>query len=491
MNTTVGELPVPTLNFSTFESFRERDSVKASLSRLTSLVMSGVHIPPVDAFIANSTYTLELVGPSLQCGAPSEDIVRNIDAVFEGTSAKLKADNGTEQQTSIYVAFTPFAPVTYSGRVWPLDDVGQVASNSSDWSDFIDLCILNSRPTCSLISPTMFGIPDESTMGYGKTIDTSNALWLRLNDERLRCSVHKTRFTLEFDARHPVTALKSYTSTVEDVFESDTSEHAGFIVAMQPLLDILTGATYLNPRWCSKASMQMTKCTSDLSYAISQTEIHDTALTALVYEKAGLTYQKVLDIALEDGTIMPPNSLAPSVDPLDVIFARNLSLGAMIEEMSRNLTLSFFSDPRYLSNNESSKATVTTSELVNVYRYNMRNLILAYAIAIGTSTLAVIVGLYMFVMNGLTNGTGSFSTILCSTIQNRALAEKVEDAMPREVSSRSSLSSTVASPEMLRLRVKYGMMLDDAHGSEMERAGYGERSGGKQAGSFGLVGQVL
>jgi hypothetical protein len=163
--------------------------------------------------------------------------------------------NKTVQQMAVYVAFTPFTPWTYGGRAWPLDDLGQTATNSSDRSRFVELRLKGSQPYCSLLCPTVYGIPNNSTIGFGKTIDTSNALWLRFGDDLMYCSVQRTRYRLEFDARTPLTALKSYIYIHEGVSEGDTPENVGFIVAIQPLLDILRDnrpglcvITNINPR---------------------------------------------------------------------------------------------------------------------------------------------------------------------------------------------------------------------------------------------------
>jgi hypothetical protein len=477
---------VPIIDFPSFENYREADSVKASLSRLARLVTSSSQIPPLDAAVANSTYTLEIVGPSLKCDTPSPDVTENIDAIFEGTSESVEAE-GSTQLTSVYVAFTPFTPVTYSGRAWLLDDVGQVHRNSSDWDTFISSCIKNKSPSCSLIAPTMFGIPDDSTAGYGKTIDTANALWLRFGDERLSCSVQKSRYKLDFDARHPITALKGYTSENEGVFESDSLEHAGLITAVQPLLDILTGATNFNHRWCYLSMMQMDKCTSDLSYVVSQTSIHETALTALVYGKAAEIRNKTWALVSNEG-IFPPSNPVPSSDPLDALLTRNLTLRELIEDMSRNMTISYLSDARYLSYNTTTVA-VTTTNPINVYSYNARNLTLAYGVAIGTSTLAVVVGMYVFLTNGLRNGTGSFSSIVWTTMRNQRLADAVEQIDVLRSRSEYTRATMVASPEVLELRLRYGTLLDDDR-LDAERASEGMESGSARVEAFGLPSQV-
>ncbi|XPS71716.1 hypothetical protein M3J09_003893 [Ascochyta lentis] len=480
------ELPVPVVNFSAFENFRDGDSVKASLTRLSRLVTSGVQTPPIKAFISNSSYNTEVVGPSLQCTTPSSDVIENIDAVFEGVGGSLQSGNGTIQPMAVYVAFTPFTPVTLSGRPWPIDDLGQSVTNSSYWNEFIDRCVRVSNPACSLIAPTAFGIPDNSSEGYGKTINTANALWLRFGDERLSCSVQKTLYRLRFDARHSSTALAGYSFEHQGVFNYDSGENAGLIIAIQPLLDVLRGTTYFSHNWCSLRDQQTTKCMSALSYKISQTLIHETALTAMVYEKAGEVRNKTWKIA-EKMPIAAPHDSIPSADPLDVSLSRNLTFSNIIEEMSRNVTLSYFTDARYLSYN-STTAAVTTTIPINVYDYNIRNLVLAYSIAFGSSALAVLVGLYVFIMNGCTNGTASFSSILSATIQNKGLCNVVEQ-FRATASGQITSPSMVAGPELLQLRLRYGVLIDDER-SDLENSEEGERET-KRVEAFGVPGQIF
>ena len=482
------DLAVPTLNLSTFTGLREGLAVQAPLTRLSKLVISGIQIPPVQAFIANSSYTLEVVGPSLKCGTPSSDVMKNIDAIFEQTGGHVTDNNKTIQQMAVYVAFTPFTPWTYGVPAWPLDDLGQTRTNSSDWSRFVELCLKDSRPDCSLFGPTFVGIPNNSTIGYGKRIDTANALWLRFGDERLSCSVQKTRYRLDFDARNPLTTLKSYSYTQQGVFDADSPDNIGSIVAIQPLLDILRGSTYMSGRWCFLSQQQMTKCTTALSYVVSQTSIHETALTAMVSLKAAEIRSKTWEVARNQGMgVAAPNDPLPSADPRDMPLMRNLSLREVIEEMSRNLTLSYFSDARYLSPN-GTEAAVTTTTPVNVYHYNKQNLVLAYTVAFGASALAVGMGLYVFVASGCLNRTANFSAILCATIRNPSLGNLIERSTSTG-DAKSTASSTVVGPEVLKMRLKYGTLLDD-HISDVERR---EAGGGDSANieAFGVSGQIL
>lgn len=446
---------VPTLNFSNFLQFEEGLAVGPPLTRLSKLVTSGVQIPPIEAFVANSSYKLENSGPSLKCGEPSPDVVRNIEAVFEATGGTATDNNNnTLQQMALYVAFTPFTPVTDSGRAWPLNDIGQVLSDSLAWIRFVELCLKVTQSHCSLLSPTIGGIPDNATDTVGKSIDTSNALWLRLGEERLVCSVQKTRYRVTFDARNPLTALKNYSYSWEGAFNADSNENIGFIVAIQPLLEVLRGLTYMAGRWCLLDNTQMTQCTPGTGYVISQTLIHETALTAMVYERAGEIRNRTWEDARNQGQdVYPPSpDRIPIADPRDSLLTRNFTLREIIEEMSRNVTLSYFSDARYFHPG-GIRINMTTTTPVNVYHYNRRSLVLAYSIAFGISGLAVLLGLHVFIANGCLNCTANFSAILCATIRNPGLGKLIEESTITDDPKINS-SSMIAGPGVLKLGLR-------------------------------------
>ncbi|KAF1849050.1 uncharacterized protein K460DRAFT_415486 [Cucurbitaria berberidis CBS 394.84] len=480
-------LPVPKADFASFPVPVAGNALNPSLDRLSRLVSSGMQIPPVSAFIPDATYSLEFLGPSLRCSTAANNVLKNIDTVFDTIGNKTGS-----QPNAVYMAFSPFTPVTYSGRAWPIDDPGQVSENSKDWKTFVSLCLTGSSTVCSFIQPAIYGRPDNSTVGQGKTIDTANALWLRLGDERLACSIQRTQFNVQFDSRNPFSALKSYSYAHQGTFDATSNETRGYVVATQPLLNILSGATWFIPRFCSLSQAQMTKCTSDISYRTSRTAIHETALTAFVSSKANETYQEILNIGLKESggvnSVMGSSSPPPEVDMLDLKLSRNLTIGAIIEEMSRNMTLSYFTDARYLSFN-STTVSVTTTKSFNVYVYNVRNLVLAYAIAVGASLLAVLAGMYVYILNGRINTTSTFSTILCATVQNRRLIDIVERAAPLYAFGKKA-NSLLAAPEMLEARLKYGRLIEQ-HGGGGQRREYEEAGGFRGAEAFGAPDQVL
>lgn len=87
------------------------------------------------------------------------------------------------------------------------------------------------------------------------------------------------------------------------------------------------------------------------------------------------------------------------------------SVPGAIEDLSHNLTLSVLSSA--LLANETA-ADVVVRSAANIYTYNWRDLLLAYAVAIAATVLCVATGFHALMKNGYSAGA-SFSSILMTT----------------------------------------------------------------------------
>jgi len=84
--------------------------------------------------------------------------------------------------------------------------------------------------------------------------------------------------------------------------------------------------------------------------------------------------------------------LNSTIPPSEKALARGLKMGELIEELSRNLTLSLFSVERLLVQNGTTVMVVQTA--TNVYSYSLRYLINEYAVDGGIALLCIIFGTY-------------------------------------------------------------------------------------------------
>jgi hypothetical protein len=101
----------------------------------------------------------------------------------------------------------------------------------------------------------------------------------------------------------------------------------------------------------------------------------------------------------------------------------NQSLDAAIEELFRNMTLSLFSDSRFVRDVQD-PVDVTISYTRNFYSYNKKNLIVSYGVALSLALLASIAGCIAIFLN-CASYTQKFSTMMKTTTSlAQVVAEK-------------------------------------------------------------------
>ena len=142
--------------------------------------------------------------------------------------------------------------------------------------------------------------------------------------------------------------------------------------------------------------------------------------------------------------------------------AEKRTFSEMIEELSRNQTLSLFSnDKLWLPTANGSLANVTQLTFLSVYEYRPRNLWLAYGIAVAFSFAGVLLGLRALWINGVSHDN-SFSSIMATT-RSRFLDE---------LTLGHSLGAAPIPNEIARTKLRFGEVRDD--GEKMRsRAGFG------------------
>ncbi|PKK48525.1 hypothetical protein CI102_7940 [Trichoderma harzianum] len=139
------------------------------------------------------------------------------------------------------------------------------------------------------------------------------------------------------------------------------------------------------------------------------------------------------------------------------------SVGELIEELSRNITLSVFSLDQMLIQNDT---MVRISSDVNVYSYNRRVLIITYAVVFLGTLIALLIGSVAYFKNGVSHQL-SFSTFM-STTRNYQLDELTAGSSMGAMPLRDSIRST---------KLQFGFLRNADEGAEreelMRRVGFG------------------
>jgi hypothetical protein len=349
----------------------------------------------------NTSYTHEFEGPSLKCETATGYRLQNISAVV----------NETKQQVLTTVGFRPYADAEIKYLSFTRDEDGLSANATYNVTTFVSEWLIGNA----------FRACDTSRGDYSNPV-----LWARMGEESITCAVHNTRFKIWVMASGPTQTI----TTVDFEWQERMVNHItrNTFNALASLLNRFFG--------------MFTDGVTRAGYFSGKTMIADTALIELLQRSSP--------------------QLRAAVPQEDWMAAENRTFPQMIEELSRNQTLSLFSsDKLWLPMEDTNLTQVVHNTIETVYGYRPYNLSLSYGIAIALSFISVLLGLYALWLNGVSHDN-SFSSIMAST-RNTYLDE---------LTLGHSLGATPMSKEILRTRLRFGEL-----GEGMEkmrpRAGFG------------------
>jgi hypothetical protein len=285
---------VPTLDFNDtslymFNGFG--DGTSPLITRLTSAMASNMEVMPMRAVAPNTTYQHKFVGPSLKCEVATGKRLDRINSIWEATA-------DVKNEDLMYLSFT-------------LDD------SSDGW--------------ISQLTPSIF----VAQCVKGSAYDLCNAIsgpivWARLRNETITCSVYVTRFNLEFSAMGMGNSqiIQSMQFEWLDSIEGiSTTTNSIYRAISQALVTMLNGSI----RGVDIGTTNLGGPTNiTISLFTERTRIMSTALIGL----------------LSSAKTQPWIGATSRIQQADRDLAANRTLADMIEELSRNQTLSFFSSDR-------------------------------------------------------------------------------------------------------------------------------------------------
>ncbi|KAH7076758.1 hypothetical protein BKA63DRAFT_565135 [Paraphoma chrysanthemicola] len=365
-------LHVPTLNLHDLSLYQIRglqDGSSPLLARLTSAMASNMEISPMPAIAPNITYQHEFVGPSLKCENATGDRLEQTIAIWEDAAGQL-----TPVGTPLYVAYTLYEDA--DGKTDNTKNLtpGNIVSQCVTGIDY-DTCFFKDGP----------------------------ALSAQIGDEAIVCWVHDTRFKVNFQTSNQTQAIANTEYEWLGVSKESSSQGPIFQKISGSLTILLGGAIALD------------MVGSDPSLRSVRTNILSTALLGPIANAIGQLKNVSTDPQVGGRAEEVHYKNFSALLGADMELAIDRTLADMIEELSRNQTLSLFSSDRlWLPQNATNLTTVTQSLSYTVYEYHPRNLLMTYGIAILFSAFGVALGLRAVWLNGTCHDT-SFSSIMCTT----------------------------------------------------------------------------
>ncbi|KAL9618935.1 MAG: hypothetical protein Q9160_006399 [Pyrenula sp. 1 TL-2023] len=421
------------------------NDVSPALYRIISTTATAGRILPMDLMFPYSTYNVSLQLPSLRCKIADVWTNLALDRAYEYTgrmtwrytqesyTETFRQELGREFEGTcvpLYVAFTPLSRWFVKAISSESEGLGQ--NQTDPWLDFVQNCLLGDSPGCALGPLTI-----ASDALY-------QPLWLGLLDQRLVCSLQKTVFNITMTSDGSVQNVVGMPSFERlgsyDEYDITNSEQLICSSFCRTLVTILRGII----AQCPGAP----PAPPSASNMFSNTAILSTEMSSVVSEAIS--------------NFSPYVDLAPAQEN-----STNKTLGEMVEELSRNLSVSLFNDRRFWGNeSEWPLANVSTVRPVNRYRYTYQYLIMTYIFGFVFSFFGVILGL-LALRNNRSSYTTSFSSIMTAT-RNADLDRLVPaDNAQIDVNKTKALKTT---------KLRFGKLNDCAarpDGSHTTRVGFG------------------
>lgn len=362
---------VPTVNFTdsfwvswaNYEGVGRIDTPSAEISRLFTVTSSSVEVVPAAAPFPNSTYSLDFYGPSYKCQSLSEAIedmagLTFPDIVSENHYTLAQVWN----QTFANITNATISPVIYSGAA------------------------------PHLLNNTLF-----------LYAEGSNPLWKAnaTQPTELVCQLWNTSYTANLTFTNGIRTLTPIST--KPLTPANWSPGDGSSALLPDHNPAVNGGYYV----IHKLFSGLIKHSIDIGSTGSV--VDDSPSSALATSPLSVTQTGLWSCPeiwnRTDGqylvAILSPNN--------STALCRNKTLARAFEDLSHNFTYSLLS-----LNAANTTVPVRVSSPQNFYSYNSRNLLLAYATALGVSIVCVIVGFMALYENGVSQST-AFSSVLVTT----------------------------------------------------------------------------
>jgi len=309
------------------------------LDRLAPAVASQMDILSMAAVVPNSSYSMSFIGPSLRCESPSENVTRRIDEIFNQGPLLFPAPtfyhpNETITYTPHYIGFYPSAWASNDSYSIP----GILNETAFNASTFVDTC-LRATNIHNNFNPGQF-----NRHWILLCQDGYDYFWVRSRNSRYSCSIQETSYNITWEVSgdrqsvkqpfewsyvRPLPGAAGPTDPTAYSYFSILNSIMGFVGGFIAYVDLETMITDNDPndgdprKPCDTSNCYQLYKFQD--YAGYEARLSETSL------------MKASDFVLDPVYFPNDGSDEPT----------NKTIGELIGELSRNLTLSLFSDRRF------------------------------------------------------------------------------------------------------------------------------------------------
>jgi hypothetical protein len=414
------------------------------LSRMATTTALRGTVPEHQTLSPNSTYELDFNAPAIQCQSISQDILQAFNEAagceFTGPPPSIDKPKRSCNGSVPYVSWVPnrsslvpFVNGTIRNQLLPLDEDLGGLSPSIEYNGRYMGASIDSPPT--IFVATRSQVPP-----------LSDSNW-----DVLSCSLYNATYVVQFasdsnsrslphllDVRMVNSVSFGWQSDSRDVNERipDLDLDIFSYLGMMESLNRLLVGTIVGDGKAGDTIYWEQKRLRVQSPNLMATLLAFTREIVPLMARVNLNDDPTPDAS--EWVDMGPYGRGSISLPKEAVLSPsyNQSLGSAIEELFQNMTLSLFSDPRFLRNSEE-PINVTRSYTRNTYFYSQRNLLLSYGIALFLTLLASISGCLAIFYNGASY-THKFSTILRTTAELGELVEKSDrtgaDPLPKYMS---------------------------------------------------------
>ncbi|KAE9377411.1 hypothetical protein N431DRAFT_453756 [Stipitochalara longipes BDJ] len=373
--------PVPMLDWAspawgpgnaTYEGTFKPDAVDPSplIRKIASEAAEGTAVVPLAAPTANSSYSLQFFGPTLQCS----DANYSQQAVFDSymmTYAKQRDTFIFPQLTEHFINITTPYALVFSAFSSTLFNGDQPPNNGIE------------------LPPPFFNA-------------STPQLWVQTGNRSIICGLANASFDVGFEFKDGVQNI--YQRRIEVVHEMSVLSTCNGVSCVE-------GSSYFANflAWTNMLNGNVTMYPGIDGWELVEAS-SNVLITGLVAcdEIAQSCWDSIL---LQNSSSFHIPNVTNNNFPNEQWECRNRTIDRGIEDLANNITISMLSSSSLTIQQHTSVNFSTTR---NQYYYNSHNLIISYAIAIFITLIATGIGLYSFSINGVSH-TNSFSAIMTTT----------------------------------------------------------------------------